>query len=178
MLKRQRILLQLLADSGGTLNRTRLFKLAFLLSRLGKANCLENFYEFLPYLYGPYSFTLNHELDNLACSGMVNFNDDGKITLSAKGGEAANSLNEPGLSDDRKLIRNEYGKLGQQSLIQTVYKQYPWFTVKSSKALAKNATQINCRCTNYTIGYQAYQVDGLLNFLLKQGIPAAYRYET
>jgi len=29
---------------------------------------------------------------------------------------------------------------------------------------------MNSRCTNYTIGYQPYQVDSLLNFLLKQGI--------
>ncbi len=50
MLKRQKILLQLLANSGGSLSRTRLTNLAFLLSQLGKSDYLRTFYEFLPYL--------------------------------------------------------------------------------------------------------------------------------
>ncbi len=169
MLKRQKILLQLLANANGSLSRTRLTKLAFLLSQLGKSEYLHTFYEFLPYLYGPYSFTLNHELDTLLRSGTVSLNEKDRILLTKVGHYQIENLNEPQLSRDFELVEKRYGALDQNSFIDTVYEQYPWFTINSKKPTLQKPNR-KTNCANYTIGYQFYQVDGLLNFLLQRGI--------
>jgi len=169
MLKRQKILLQLLANSSRDISRTRLTKLAFLLSQLGKSDYLRTFYEFLPYLYGPYSFTLNHELDNLLRTNMIAFNDQDRIHLTVAGREQIKNMDEPQFSIDLKLLKSEYDALGQSLFMETVYKQFPWFTVNSQKPLMQK-TKTTTSCANYTIGYQTHQVDGLLNCLLEQGI--------
>lgn len=169
MLKRQKILLQLLANSGGSLTRTRLTKLAFLLSQLGKSAYLKTFYEFLPYLYGAYSFTLDHEVDNLLHTGSIALNDRDKISLTIDGHQQIKGMHEIQLVEDFELLNRQYTYLDQNSFLETVYEEFPWFTINSKKPLMSNNKNKSYHA-NYTIGYQFYQVDGLLNFLLQQGI--------
>ncbi len=130
---------------------------------------MRTFYEFLPYLYGSYSFTLNHELDNLLRSGTISLNEKDRILLTVDGRRQIENMYESQLSSDFELLKKQYGALEQQSFLETVYKQFPWFTVNSKQPLMPKSS-IRANCANYTIGYQFYQVDGLLNFLLLQGI--------
>jgi uncharacterized protein (DUF488 family) len=169
MLKRQQILLQLLADAGGNLSRTRLTQLSFLLSQLGKSVHLRAFYQFLPYLYGPYSFTLNHELDSLLHSGAIALNDEDRVVLTVEGRHQIASMYDAQLTSDLALLQKQYGVLDRYSITQAVEKKYPWFTINSKHSVMPKANT-RVACANYTIGYQLYQVDGLLNFLLQQGI--------
>lgn len=170
MLTRQKVLLFLLANSNGSSSRTRLIKLAFLLFKQGKSDWLQTFYEFVPYLYGPFSFTLAHELDCMLRNGMLRFNERDRIELTDDGYRLANQLHEPQLSKDLDALKTEYGALNQNSFIESIYQNFPWFTVNSTKVDKQKTKKQHAQCANYTIGYQAYQVDGLLNILLKQGI--------
>ena len=170
MLTRQKILLRLLSDSGGIATRTRLVKLAFLLSKQGKSTGLQTFYEFLPYLYGPYSFTLDHELDCLVRSCMISSTSSGKLEITTAGCEVVQKKLESGLLHDIEQLKNTAGKLDQNSLVEMVYGEFPWFTINSANPTKKKVQKIKAKAANYTVGYQGYQVDGLLNVLLESGI--------
>lgn len=185
MLKRQKILLSLLNISGGRASRITLFKLAFLLSEEGQSEQLQTFYEFMPYLYGPYSFTLNHELDTLLRSGLINFVGTEGVELTSAGRLAAGHKFEPTLIQDLTVLEAEYARMNQKSLVNYVYDKFPAFTMNSSKPANRKTTRPKAKCANYTVGYQSLQVDGLLNILLQQGIerlidtrlnPVARRY--
>ncbi len=148
----------------------QLAKLSFLLAREGRSDQLKTFYEFVPYLYGPYSFTLNHELDNLVRYGLLLLPTDEKLELTKEGQKAVGNKLDARLLRDLELLEKNYGRLDQSSLVDEVYKKYPWFTLNSSNKRKRNAAQIEAPCANYTIGYQGFQVDGLLNRLLETGI--------
>ena len=70
MFSRQRAILRLIENEGGSASRLRLVKLAFLLSREINAP-KTGVYEFLPYRRGPFSFTLDHDLRTLGNDGWV-----------------------------------------------------------------------------------------------------------
>jgi hypothetical protein len=57
MFSRQRAILRLIENEGGTVSRLRLVKLAFLLSQEAGAPRVGT-YDFVPYKRGPFSFTL------------------------------------------------------------------------------------------------------------------------
>ena len=170
MLTRQKILLRLIAASGGEISKLKLAKLGFLLRNEGRSEQLESFYEFVPYLYGPYSFTLNHELENLARDGCIKNPSSEKISLTAAGAKITKQSTDVRLLRDLELLSHNYGDLGETDLLDSVYAQHPWFTVNSARKGGRRARRSVAKTANYTVGYQSFQVDGLLNRLLEQGI--------
>src|SRR5258706_15941913 len=70
MFSRQRAILRLVENEGGRIERLRLVKLAFLVSREPESPRI-GVYEFVPYRRGPFSFTLYHELNSLVRDGWV-----------------------------------------------------------------------------------------------------------
>lgn len=134
MLTRQKILLKLLVNSEGHSTRLKLFKLAFLLSMEGTSEGLRTFYQFLPYLYGPYSFTLNYELNQLVNIGAISFPDKDRIELTAIGNKIATEKQKASLLQDLESLQAEYGVLNQKALLNIVYEKFPWFTFKSTQS--------------------------------------------
>ena len=63
MLHRQKALLSILQQVGGQATTLQLMKWAFLLGQETQSHGGKTFYQFIPYRYGPYSFTLNRETD-------------------------------------------------------------------------------------------------------------------
>jgi uncharacterized protein (DUF488 family) len=170
MLTRQKILLQILVKADGQCTKIELTKLSFLLAKEGRSEQLKTFYEFVPYLFGPYSFTLNHELEHLVRSGFIKLPDENIIELTAFGKKNAPSEHDPRLLRDFELLQMNYLRLSQSKLVDRVYEKYPWFTLNSKSTEKRKVTKKLATCANYTIGYQTFQVDGLLNRLLESGI--------
>jgi len=170
MLTRQKILLRILADTGGKCTKIQLTKLSFLLANEGRSDQLKTFYEFLPYLFGPYSFTLNHEIDTLVRFGYIKLPEENDIELTTIGKKASRLNSDPRLDRDFELLHTSYGSLNQNVLLTRVYEKYPWFTANSKTVNKRKATIEPAICANYTIGYQTFQVDGLLNHLMHCGI--------
>ncbi len=170
MLTRQKILLHLLTKAGGQCSKIQLTKLSFLLAKEGRSEQLKTFYEFVPYLYGPYSFTLNHELEHLERNGFVELPGKNIIALTKYGKGNSTFDQDPRLGRDFELLNGNYGGLSQNKLLDQVYEKYPWFTINSKAVNSRKGSKTQSRCANYTIGYQSYQVDGLLNKLLECGI--------
>ena len=71
MLNRQKALLAILQQVGGQASTLQMMKWAFLLSQETLSHGGKTFYQFIPYRFGPYSFTLNRETDTLIRSGFV-----------------------------------------------------------------------------------------------------------
>jgi uncharacterized protein (DUF488 family) len=170
VLTRQKILLRLLADNGSGCSKLQITKLAFLLAQEGRSEQLKTFYEFVPYKFGPYSFGLAHELENLHKEGYVTFAENDHVELASKGKKWSKQALDTRLARDIELLSQNYGNLDQKKLIDTVYTKHPWFTANSQFPNKRKAKITAAEPGNYTIGYQSFQVDGLLNKLLEVGI--------
>lgn len=70
-LSRQKVLLSLLKLAARPVERLEFMKWAFLLRQELPSEGGSAFYDFVPYHYGPYSFTLNHEAGKLESEGLL-----------------------------------------------------------------------------------------------------------
>lgn len=166
MLTRQKIILRLIELFGGRISRTRLVKLVFLFSHTYKLPELRTFYQFVPYLYGPYSFNLEHELGVLTSKGY--------LSVSNRSIQLNGHLELPEISDDLESelshFANHHYKLSNTKLINLVYALDPWFTINAIPIHKRRADRPKAKPAIYTIGYEGLQIDGFLNTLQKEGI--------
>lgn len=174
MLTRQKILLRLISQFGEETSRLKLTKLAFILRITGKSDHLKTFYQFLPYLYGPYSFTLEHELDTLLRDGCIRFSNKNTIALTQAGISRTRESTDSRLLRDMELLVQDYSHLAESELIDRVYVEHPWFTINSVRRNGKRQKKAVAEPANYISGYQQYHVDGFLNRLLETGIATIY----
>lgn len=169
MLKRQKIVLGYLLKSPRVPLRTEFFKMVFLLRQETILESEHSFYDFLPYHYGPYSFSLEKELDELRRIGYVNGNGLSVNRELTDEATQACSVLDSKTQQAIDFIIARYGCLTKDDLIHYVYKKYPWFatrsklnTVPQTIPLKKNAI--------YTAGYEGISIDRFLQKLLKAGI--------
>lgn len=169
MLNRQKALLMILQQVGGTASNVQMMKWAFLLSCETPSHGGKTFYQFIPYRYGPYSFTLNQETDSLIRNGFLEKGMDNRWMLTPLG--ASLDVTLPGdISKDICQIIEIYGNLSGQKLINLVYKKYSWFTINSElPGRRKEERPVAKRCI-YTAGYEGKTVDEFLNLLMESGI--------
>lgn len=144
-------------------------KLSFLLAQESKNEIGDTFYEFLPYRYGPFSFTLYHELDSLIRDGFVEVASENEIALSYTKDNSSSILDRDIELRVRAIIRL-YGKLSTAELLDFVYDRYKWFTLKSEFPERRAVKDPMYKPAIYTSGYEGMQVDGFFNLLLKWGI--------
>ena len=169
MLTRQKIALKMITISGGRIGKLDLVKHLFLLSE--ESNPVREtgtFYQFLPYLYGPFSFALYNELNGLERSGTIAF-DGNELTITKKGLKASSTLEKDQAAEVEKTW-DRYGGMTTDQLVEHVYKNYPWYTVNSDKEGKRRQKIPKAEIGIYMAGYEGMQIDGFLNLLLKRGI--------
>lgn len=163
MLFRQRVLLELIRCAA-PVKPLRLFKLAFLLARTNLLDRNE-IYDFVPYRYGPYSFTLKHELDK--------FQEDGLVLSFADGFQSASS-SPMDCSIDARLavarLQRQYSAVETGDLVKSVYKAFPWFTINASAAKSRGMERPKAAPSVYTIGYEGLTVEAFLDKLIQAGV--------
>ena len=185
MLNRQKCILYMLEQAGRPVARLELTKWAFLLARETASGGGPAFYDFLPYHYGPYSFTLFHEAERLVRDGYLR-------PMTAGGRDAWESLNDSAslmsalatvVRRDAAGVVRQFANVPLDDLIDYVYGRFPWYTANS------RIRQLRARPAAppgiYTIGYEGCSVDRLLDGLMRRGIrriidvrrnPVARRY--
>ena len=84
MLTREKIVLQLLSCFTEPLDKISLVKFVFLLRHQTMLNAMSSFYDFVPYKFGPFSFTLYRDLERLSDKNLVVLKDT-KVALSEIG---------------------------------------------------------------------------------------------
>jgi len=174
VLTRQKIILYLLHRVSGALSPTSLMKLAFLLRHETVLSADPSFYDFVPYKYGPFSFTMYRDLSDLRERGYLAACRDVELAASAATLDHDSTGDLPvrtKLAVEDVLAR--YGQMDQSSLVRDVYRRYPWFAVNSILPERADIPVVRPRqapCAVYTCGYQGRSVDAFFNLLLTRGI--------
>ena len=164
MLTRQKILLSLLRAVDRPVGRLELMKWSFLLRHESKTQGGASFYEFLPYHYGPFSFSLHQEIGKLQDQGFVKKSDDNHWEIGVVAGLSPDRELE---NDATSLAKKHAGK-SVDNLLDEIYSKYPQYTVNSKRLqLAKRVVGAPAV---YTSGYEGLSVDGFLNRLIESGI--------
>ena len=173
MFYRRKVILALLQAFDGQLSKISLQKLLFLFTnRQEKPD-----YDFVPYLYGCYSFSVSADLTAMVGHGLLSEDNDNFTILDKV--NYIKTLNE---ADKKTLIniKSNYGKLSTISLMKLTYLNYQYFAINSvkakeilnedqySKVLA--AKPKNKKTILYTIGYEGISLEEYLNRLIKNDV--------
>lgn len=167
MFSRQRAILRLIENEGGTASRLRLVKLAFLLSRELRAP-RTGVYDFVPYKRGPFSFTMYHEIRALERDGWLAEAEHDVRLLESPDLETA-FLDGDFLALIDGISRHTQ-HLTTSTVVDTVYAKHPWFTLNSEIVHRRAAMRPVVPPAVYTVGYEGIMVDALLDLLLRKGI--------
>lgn len=167
MLNRQKLLILLLKLADRPVSRIELTKWCFLLRSEGETSGGPAFYDFVPYLYGPFSFALYQEAEKLVAQNLLRDDGDNHWSLNY---QVAASVGTPGRDIERDAIRliSRFGKKDADFLIDYVYERYPAFTVNSK--LRKLEARPEAIPAVFTAGYEGLSIDGFLNLLIVSGI--------
>ena len=167
MLNREKIVLSFIRNANKPVSKFQLMKWLFLFSQQLNLTKNNHFYKFVPYKYGPFSFTLNHELEKLINTSYVSVNTRSWISLSEE-------VEVPAIDSDLDLEINiflkKYTTLTNKELKKEVYKTYPWYTVNALNPKLRLQKLPTAKKAIYTIGYEKLLVDEFFNILLSKGI--------
>ena len=179
---RQRKLIALLATLGGSEGNLDFQKLLFLycqeLNSARRAKTKTNPYEFVPYQYGPFSFTSYADRRRLIVNGLLKEREN-QWMLTNEGWRIAGELKDRSMCE----FANCYQQLRGDALIAEIYRRYPYYAIHSviaeqilkldPVALAgiKNALPEDGPAARLlTIGYEGRTLENYLNALIQSRV--------
>lgn len=167
MLNRQKLLILLLKLADRPVSRTELTKWCFLLRSESETSGGQAFYDFVPYLYGPFSFALYQEAEKLVTQNYLLDHGDNHWSLNT---QVAASVGTPGkdIERDAKRLLSRFEKQDTASLVDYVYERYPAFTVNSK--LRRLEARQEAKPAVFTAGYEGLSIDSFLNLLVVSGV--------
>lgn len=174
MFYRRKIILGLLQVFGGKISQIKLYKLLLLVTkRQQKAE-----YDFVPYQFGCYSFSLHADLETMYKKGMLK-EDENKAIHKIDKKNYFSTLTD----SDKKIIlsiHEQFKDFSNDEMIKFTYTKYPYTAIKSQiaeKLLSsaeygdvKNAVPVQNNTTLYTIGYEGISLEEYLNRLIKNDV--------
>lgn len=173
MFYRRKIVIALLERFEDGLEKTRLQKLVFLLTQKQK----NPNYDFVPYKFGCYSYSLKADLQAMVKREFINLSDSGfKLEGSKK---YFSELKK----EDQKLVDDTislYGKMSAEAITKHTYLNYPYHAINSTIAekilppkyyeRVIKAKPKNNKTILYTIGYEGISLEEYLNRLIKNDV--------
>jgi hypothetical protein len=124
MLYRRKVILPLIVAFGGRIDKLHLQKLLFLLSQRQERPA----YEFVPYQYGPYSFTAQRDLYLLIQAEFVG--EQKNILRLVRLPTGQDCLGGRDLQAIHELC-GEYRHKETEDLLKELYKDYPYYATRS-----------------------------------------------
>jgi uncharacterized protein (DUF488 family) len=173
MFYRRKIILALLQAFDNQLEKIALQKLLFLFAN----RQLKPEYEFVPYLYGCYSFSAIADLGAMVRNGNI---AEGKNHYGSI--EKIKYISSLTVQDQEilKEIKHTYSKLSANALMKHTYLNYKYYAINSLKAksiLSANeysevmaSRPVNDTTTLYTIGYEGISLEAYFNKLIKNDV--------
>lgn len=140
MLNRQKTIMCILKQAGGMASRLLLTKWAFLLAQETPSRGGSTFYQFVPYHYGPYSFSRAHEMSALVRDGLIQEPND-KIWKLTRAGLQVDPVLPAAIERDSADLMERYGATSLEERLDSIYARYPWFTIKQQKRTEPRAGQ-------------------------------------
>lgn len=169
LFRRQKYILSLLESLPYYPTKTELTKLTFLLGYETNLRSRGAFYDFLPYKFGPFSFTLSKELESLGQEELITAeNNKIRINKSKLAKKATKDICNNDEQEIQRIIKYYAGTRGNK-LIDIVYKKYPWYATRSIQYGEHRTLELD-KNTIFTIGYEGKSIDYFLNLLLKKNI--------
>jgi hypothetical protein len=173
MFYRRRILLALLDGLGGEVSATDFQKLLFLFCKCQSKPS----FDFVPYLYGGFSFQSYADKRALTSAGLIDEDENNWRMKNASQG--FNFLNDEDKSAINKFCA-QHKDLRGNKLIRHVYISYPYFAINSS-IVAKHLTDVEMMDVErlkpsvtetalFSIGYEGKSIDAYWNLLVKNGV--------
>ena len=172
MYYRRKVVLALLEALGGELTRTDLQKHMLLFTQTQK----EPAYDFVPYQYGCYSFSLEADHAPMIRSGLLSAGEAWRKTTRTSYTGALHA-------EDRDRLcrhREKYGSLRGNELIRTVYLAHPYYATRSKIAsdLLDDREQAVVEASRppkgepalLTVGYEGRSFEAYLNTILREGV--------
>jgi hypothetical protein len=173
MYYRRKIVLSLLQIFGGSLSKLNLQKYLFLFNQRTE----RNYYDFIPYKFGCYSFQANRDLSTLAKYKIIKEVDNNwKLIVSD------NYINQLLSNDETNLLEfySDFKNLNNNELIRYVYEKYPYYAINSKiakdvvskekfKEIINNIPQQE-EFALYTIGYEGKSIEYYTNQLIKENV--------
>jgi len=174
MFYRRKILLSLLQAFGNRLGKIDLQKLLFIFMQQKKE---KREYDFIPYMYGCYSYSAVADLTAMATQNLL------AIEKNFFKKNDANDYISHLLEQDKQIlqyIKNNFGNMKTNDLMRYVYTKYPYYAMKSVEA-AKILTEQELKKVEqsspksretilYTIGYEGISLEEYLNRLIQNDI--------
>lgn len=173
MYYRRKVLLTLLDQFGGKLNKISLQKLLFLLVSLQDKKS----FHFIPYKYGCYSFQANADLKTMTKYQQISESEtywekidkkDYTIELNTKDKAAL------------KFTKSQYGNFNCDELIELTYRNYPFYAINSKIAdkfltldelkIVQNQRPQKKEIVLFTIGYEGISLEQYINKLIVNDI--------
>lgn len=174
---KQKILLNLLvALESKECSRLKIFKLSFLLSQK------INFYDFVPYKYGPYSFEMDKDLRMFNKNGWINIKEN---LINIDYNSIKSFTDEIIYKCVIQDVVNKFSNMVEKDLLDLIYKKYPFYTIHSILAKSYKYKKQTTPKAIYTIGYEGLSIDSFINILIKKDIktvldvrnkPFSYKY--
>ncbi|MDX9924360.1 MAG: DUF488 domain-containing protein [Ignavibacteriaceae bacterium] len=166
-------MLSLLQIFGGSLSKLNLQKYLFLFNQRTE----RNYYDFIPYKFGCYSFQANQDLSTLAKYKIIKEVDNNwKLIVSD------NYINQLLSNDETNLLEfySDFKNLNNNELIRYVYEKYPYYAINSKiakdvvskekfKEIINNIPQQE-EFALYTIGYEGKSIEYYTNQLIKENV--------
>ncbi len=169
MYYRRKVILALLQLFQGELEKIRLQKLLFLFTQEQETKI----YDFVPYLYGCYSYSANADLTT-----MVNKDFLAESEKSFTRKDKTNYLATLTSQDFKLLmeVKDRYGNMNADALMKHTYVNFPYWAIKSVRAQSiltdremekVYASQpVGKEVVLFTIGYEGISLEEYLNRLL------------
>jgi len=170
---RQRLLLRLLETLGGRAGKMDFQKFLFLYCQEPSSG---QPYEFVPYMFGAFSFTSYADRRKLVERGLLA--DDDSWLLTGEGRQAA--VDSP--SDTRlEAFARSWGSLHGDALVAETYRRFPYYATRSEIAeqiLAGDRPALReieaarppkKSSILYTIGYEGHSLERYLNTIIRAG---------
>ena len=175
MLIRQKAILDLLLQVTKPLSPTVFVKLVFLLRHETQLKYAEAFYDFVPYKYGPFSFTLYHEIAALRRDGYMTPDEESIALCGSTLHLTKQKVDELPISFRRAVgdVVDSYGSKNQTDLLKDVYTRYQWYATKSELTGLRPKSSVaakKARPAVYTAGYEGKSVDSFFDRLLRSGM--------
>ncbi len=168
MLVRQKCLLYMIERAGRPVSHLELTKWAFLLAREMPTGGGSSFYDFVPYHYGPFSFTLFHEAGALVRDGYLREDAERKTWERVQDVVSGTAALPSDVERDAARVVDRFVAKKGDGLLDYVYGEFPWYSVNSRKR--RLAERPAGELAVHTVGYERWSVDRLLDELMRRGI--------
>lgn len=173
MFYRRKLVFALLENFEGGLEKTRLQKLVFLLTKKQKKAA----YDFVPYKFGCYSYSLKADLGAMIKRGWITISDSGYKLQTDK--KYYNEL----IPSDKTVVDetiNLYGSMNTERITTHTYLNFPYHAINSTIAQdilppkyfekVLKARPKRKDITLFTIGYEGISLEEYLNRLIRNDV--------